>query len=48
MVDYTVKVQKSEAAVVDEVVMTIGNSNGTFGEFEVDSLGKTGILRYIQ
>jgi len=38
-----VKVRKSEAFVVDDVIAAIGNSEGTFGEFEVDSLGKTGI-----
>ncbi|KAK2162840.1 hypothetical protein NP493_1501g01086 [Ridgeia piscesae] len=41
VVNYEVKVRKSEASVVDDVVSAIKNSNGTFGEFDITSVGKT-------
>ena len=42
MVEYEVKVRKSEASVVDDVISAIDNSNGTFGEFNITSAGKRG------
>ena len=47
MVNYEVKVRKSEASVVDDVVSAIKNSNGTFGEFDITSVGKTGKISFI-
>ena len=44
MVDYVVKVRKDDATVVGDVVSAIENSNGTFGQFTITSVEKTGTI----
>ena len=42
MVNYNVKVPKSDASLMDDVVTAIRKSNGTFAESRVGSVGKSG------